>query len=499
MKYISKFEYLWIAFNVANANNFLESISNKLNIMYSPTTYVYLIDDNVEFVQMSKSVPKVLLSMNNMTSTNIFDKINNNFMILVISNSENVHLKVSKFYSNLENSAKIFLITDRTNIEHIKDQFIDMEFWNVMIFSTFSSEIAWTNSLEIISPTNLNFLQVDFPNFYQKLFLSVLISKRSLDCKTVPFCKALIFFCQKYNITMVINDENSKTPSTITFFKSDLKLSYSRFMEYGTLEIYIPIKKELENHLYFIVPFAMKTWILLGISIITFSIFESFIEKKFDILNTFCILFAQARLKKNSIVKTNFVIFSLIISILYCANLGSSLFQVYTSTSKTVLCIERYIKEFSLNSRTQQNFKMIDEKEYWTLVDSVNTSFGYCLEKGPAAKFIILQKRLKKKIFKSMAFNTINLNPFAVVISKVSPFRTLIDNMIIEIFSAGLYKKWDEERTDVLNKPYIENEIFGITFSRFILPIKLYICGMFISATLFFIEIIFKHCKFVKK
>lgn len=492
MKAVHKLVYFSVILNVVYGNIFLNMVIDRIVDIYKPQSLLYFADFNLELINYNK-LPKSIFQFNESISSNILTNTNKKIIVIIISNSNDIIFKFSKFYITLESPIEALFVTQNKNIKNFRDEFISLGFWNDMFLSVTSEEMIWTNSLETISMSNIKSMNLPYPNF-RELVLILEIPNQKISCKTIPFCVLLIDFSLKYNITFNITDGKSNLQSTINFVKTDSNYTFTRFEEYNSLDIYVPIKSELDNIMFFIEPFQGEAWLFIGTIIIVHVISESICYSKFNIVHTFSIFFAQRRLRRKSLIQLFFVIFSYLTSVLYSAGLGSSLFQKSYSISKTILCLEKFVKQYSVDSKTASKFKIVSEIEYWSHVNSANTTFGYCLGKGSTEKMLVYEKILKRKIFEKVDLGIKSVAPFTIIILKFSPFRKLFNNMLRSITTTGLAKKMDEYQIENL-KNLVDNDRkdFGITFSKFVVPIQLYSFGIALTIILFIVEIIVNY------
>lgn len=434
--------------NISNANfennTFLEKVILRVKEIYSPETLVYLTDFEEQFILLD-DIPKIILRFND--SHDILSTLNSNLIIIIFSNSDDIIYKILKFSTVLESPVRYLLATNKFEIENLKVDFQNSGLWDFMVVSTRTNSLLWTNTIETFTPENIDTLR-EPPYNFQKLPVSVKVVNRNFSCAKTAVCIMNSILCSTVNCTLKVLASGT---STLNLYLPNSNYTYCRFRQYGAMEIYVPIKPlTLDNYDFFIIVFDYKLWILLIIILISYTIFESFKHGKLEILSALSIAFAQNTLKDRNLIELAFVFFCFITSILYCASFGSSLIQNYSQTTKTILCIQKFLDTYPLSPKFQNYFKIIDEIDYWNYVEKFDQRFGYCLTRESEERLQIYHKRFRKTIFKSLGLGLSSVTPLSITVLKLSPFRKIIDNWLSAARSSGVYFKWDEESVSKL-------------------------------------------------
>lgn len=272
------------------------------------------------------------------------------------------------------------------------------------------------------------------------------------------------------------------------------------FVEYLNVRMIIPRNPKLNRELYIFLPFKFEVWILFVFSIFYIPTILNIVNfEKTDWIANFIKCFQTIMSSGSTFSRSEglitfinylVILYSFLIYNIYPSFLGS--FLVKDTQSIPTICPDIYFNYEYDHYGIQ--FKSLPFKHYTEVMDSLNTSFGYCVT-VPYEEFF--KKNLNNNIFSFRSEILYTLEPLYFFKEKYSYFANDFKTFILDIYSSGFVTYWGIKYSELsvlrsLRRIEFERDIYNdmvLNMDEFLVPFILYFIGLILGLISFSIEI----------
>lgn len=264
-------------------------------------------------------------------------------------------------------------------------------------------------------------------------------------------------------------------------------------LQFYGLTFVIPAIGKVDKHLYFILPFQTKVWIIIFIIYLIIPIILKMFLKNSSIIIPVMIL-ANQPIKVHKIKGfwySSIILINLFVNVAYSTFLGFFLTTSVDETKFLFLCPE--FRADMLEEHSQHiHYKTNDYKSYIWHISNLNMSYGYCLTSLFWRKNLNMNPYQIFRVIKPWKF----VYGHYLRINQNSKYLEQFNDYLIKVFSSGLMEKWGRDMKiknyikSVQN--YLKEENRFLSAKDFQICFSVFSIGLFVGCLVFLFEIFYR-------